>query len=97
SMTMGSGASLTPSGGTITANGLAAGTYGNAVTLNNAVNSFAGNGAGLTSLAPGNISAGTAGINITGNAATATNATNAANATGPTASTTTLGLVKVDN
>jgi hypothetical protein len=42
--------------------------------------SFSGNGAGLTNLTPGNISAGTAGINISGNAATATTATSAANA-----------------
>jgi hypothetical protein len=37
--------------------------------------SFSGNGANLSSLTPGNLSAGTAGINISGNAATATNAT----------------------
>ena len=39
-------------------------------------NSFTGNGAGLTNLTPANISAGTAGINIAGTAATATNALN---------------------
>jgi hypothetical protein len=37
---------------------------------------FNGNGAGLTSLTPANLSAGTAGINISGNAAMATNASN---------------------
>jgi uncharacterized repeat protein (TIGR03803 family) len=51
---------------------------------------FSGNGSGLTSLNPASLGAGTAGINITGNAATATvagtaatatNASNAANAT----------------
>jgi hypothetical protein len=39
--------------------------------------SYIGNGSGITSLNPANISAGTAGINITGNAATATTATTA--------------------
>ncbi len=38
---------------------------------------FAGSGAGLTALDPANLSAGTAGINITGNADTATTAGNA--------------------
>jgi hypothetical protein len=38
---------------------------------------FSGNGSGLTSLNPANLSAGTAGINITGNAATATSAASA--------------------
>jgi trimeric autotransporter adhesin len=33
--------------GTVVSNGLASGTYGNAVTFNNAANSFTGNGAGL--------------------------------------------------
>jgi hypothetical protein len=37
-------------------------------------NSFNGSGSGLTSLNPANLSAGTAGINISGNAATATTA-----------------------
>jgi hypothetical protein len=44
-------------------------------------NSFSGNGASLTNINPANISAGSAGINITGNAATATTATTASNAT----------------
>ena len=35
---------------------------------------FAGNGAGLSGLNPANLSAGTAGINISGNASTATSA-----------------------
>lgn len=39
--------------------------------------SFTGSGGGLTSLNPANITAGTAGISITGNAATATSAVNA--------------------
>ncbi|MFA5917710.1 MAG: hypothetical protein WC850_05755, partial [Candidatus Gracilibacteria bacterium] len=43
--------------------------------------SFIGNGTTITTINPANISAGTAGISITGNAATATNATNATNAT----------------
>jgi hypothetical protein len=62
-------------------------------TFNNATNSFtgsfagthSGNGAGLASLTAANISAGTAGISITGNAATATSAataTTAGNVTG---------------
>ena len=42
---------------------------------------FRGDGSALTSLTAANISAGTAGINISGNAATATNAINATNAT----------------
>lgn len=37
------------------------GTYGNAITMNNAANVFAGNGAGLTGLNAGNISTGTLG------------------------------------
>ena len=44
--------------------------------------SFFGNGAGLTGLNPANLSAGTAAINISGNAATATAAITAANLTG---------------
>jgi len=44
--------------------------------------SFFGNGSGLTGLNPTNLSAGTAGINISGNAATATTATTATNVTG---------------
>jgi hypothetical protein len=40
-----------------------------------AATSFSGNGSALTNLNPANLSAGTAGISITGNAATATNAT----------------------
>jgi hypothetical protein len=42
---------------------------------------FSGNGGGLTALNPANLSAGTAAINISGNAATATSATTAASAT----------------
>jgi hypothetical protein len=52
------------------------GIYSNAVTFSNAMNSFTGSGAGLTSLNPANLTAGTAGISITGNAATATVAGN---------------------
>lgn len=53
---------------------------GGTLTGGLAAPSFTGNGAGLTSLTPANLSAGTAAINVSGNAATATNATNAANA-----------------
>jgi hypothetical protein len=49
----------------------------NTFTGSLAASSFAGNGSGLTSLNPANLSAGTAGINISGNAATATTATSA--------------------
>ncbi|MFB3923710.1 MAG: hypothetical protein ACE145_18450 [Terriglobia bacterium] len=42
---------------------------------------FTGNGSGLINLNPANLTSGTAGINITGNAATATSATTAASAT----------------
>lgn len=48
------------------------------VTLSGAFN---GNGSGLTTLNPANLSAGTAAINISGNAATATSATTAGSAT----------------
>lgn len=47
-----------------------------------AAGTFYGGGAGLTSLTAANISAGTAGINISGNAATATSATTANNFSG---------------
>jgi len=50
------------------------GTYTNALTFSNASNSFIGNGAGLSSLNPASLSTGTAAINITGNAVTATTA-----------------------
>ncbi len=43
--------------------------------------SYSGSGAGLTSLDPANIASGTAGISITGNAASATTAASATNAT----------------
>jgi hypothetical protein len=43
---------------------------------------FTGDGSGLTNLNPANISSGTAGISITGNAATAASATNAADLNG---------------
>jgi hypothetical protein len=49
---------------------------------------FAGNGASITSLNPANISGGTAGINISGNAATANSATTAGSATTATTATT---------
>jgi hypothetical protein len=48
----------------------------------NFTGAFTGSGAGLTGLNPANIGAGTAGINISGNAATATTATNALNFSG---------------
>ena len=44
-------------------------------------NAFSGSGTGLTGLNPANLSAGTAGININGNAVTATTATSANSAT----------------
>ena len=54
---------------------------GGTLTGNLMAPSFAGNGSALTSLNPANLAAGTAGINITGNAATATVAGTAATAT----------------
>ncbi|HEV2320371.1 MAG TPA: hypothetical protein VGV18_11510, partial [Verrucomicrobiae bacterium] len=54
------------------------------VTLSGA---FGGDGSGLTALNPSNLSSGTAAINISGNAATATTATSAANFTGNVADT----------
>jgi hypothetical protein len=53
----------------------------NTFTGSVAAASFSGSGAGLTSLSPANLSAGTAGINISGNAATATTAASATTAT----------------
>ena len=49
---------------------------------------FAGNGAGLSGLNPANLSAGTAGINISGNASTATSAASATTAGSATTATT---------
>jgi len=49
-------------------------TFSGSNTFSNVGNTFAGNGAGLTALNPANLSAGTAAINISGNAATAGNA-----------------------
>ena len=51
------------------------------------VGSFSGNGSAITAINPANIAAGTAGISISGNAATATTATNATNATTATNAT----------
>ena len=45
--------------GNVTAGGGLSGTYSNAVTLNNAVNAFTGNGAGLIALNAANITSGT--------------------------------------
>ena len=73
---------VTTSGSTATT--LAA-TIAGVHTFSNAGNSFTGSGAGLVNLTAANISAGTAGINITGNAATASiaaTATTAGNVTG---------------
>jgi hypothetical protein len=53
----------------------------NTFTGSLAASSFSGNGAGLTNLTPANLSAGTAGISISGNAATATTAATASSAT----------------
>jgi hypothetical protein len=58
----------------------------NTFTGSVAATSFAGSGAGLTNLTAANISAGTAGINISGSAATATTATNALSLGGVAAS-----------
>jgi hypothetical protein len=59
-MLVGTGASLGPTGsGTVTANALAATTYGNALTFSSASNSFTGSGSGLTSLNAANVSSGT--------------------------------------
>jgi|GEM_PF-635851 len=88
----GSGAGLTGLSATSLSSGTLpdarlSGTYTSALTLNNASNSFTGNGAGLTTLTAANISSGTAGISISGNAATATNATSATTATTATNAT----------
>lgn len=56
--------------------------FAGAVILTNTANVLVGNGTGLTALTPANLSAGTAGINISGNAATATTATTANNFSG---------------
>ena len=56
--------------------GAAANVFTGSVTAS----SFSGNGSALTSLSPGNLASGTAGISITGNAATATTATTATTA-----------------
>ncbi len=61
-------------------NALLPATYGSAVNFANAANAFtgthSGNGSALTSLNPANLSSGTAGISITGSAASATTAGN---------------------
>jgi hypothetical protein len=56
------------------------GATSNTFTGSIAASAFAGNGSFLTNLNPANLSAGTAGISITGNAATATTATTATSA-----------------
>jgi uncharacterized repeat protein (TIGR03803 family) len=74
------GAVLTSGNNNLTGNQTVNGT----VTTAGAGSGFFGNGSGLSNLNPASLSAGTAGINITGNAATAmtsTSATTAANAT----------------
>lgn len=76
---------------TLSPNGLAGGTYSNAVIFNNAGGSFTGtflgSGSGLTGLDPANLSPGSADIDITGNAATAVLASNATSLAGIQAST----------
>jgi hypothetical protein len=61
---------------THSANGITSGTVSDAVTFSHASNvftgTFTGNGSGLTDLDPSNLSSGTAGISITGNAANVT-------------------------
>jgi hypothetical protein len=79
-VTAGAQAQFSDLGGSVGGTQLS-GTYTGALTFNNVGNAFTGSGAGLTNLTAANISAGTAGINITGNAATATTATSAATAT----------------
>ncbi|MBE0540623.1 MAG: hypothetical protein IH623_04470 [Verrucomicrobia bacterium] len=57
-------------------------------TNNSFAGSFSGSGSGLTGLSPANLAAGTAGIDISGNAATATTAATAATAASATTATT---------
>ena len=83
------GCGFVPSSGTLsqTVNGVAVTNGNNTFNGNQTVNgalsatSLSGNGSGLTNLNPANLSAGTAGINITGNASTATTALTANSAT----------------
>ena len=72
---VGDGSALT----NVTATALS-GTYSAPVFLTNTANIFDGNGGGLTNLAAASIEPGSAGISISGNAATATYATNAGTA-----------------
>ncbi len=65
---------------TWTANQIMTSSGGLNVTYGVVAGSFTGVGSGLTALTPANISAGTAGIDITGNAATASYATSAGSA-----------------
>jgi fibronectin-binding autotransporter adhesin len=92
----GSGAGLTGVNA-VTLGGIAAGSYArldisNSFMGNQTVNgsiaasALSGNGSALTNLSPANIAAGTAGINISGNAASASNALNASNLGGVAAS-----------
>lgn len=91
-----SGGNITLTPGTGTPNG-AVNVAGNLTATGSvSANSLSGNGAGLTSLSPANISSGTAGISISGNAATATSATTAGSAT-TAANATELGGVTAAN
>jgi hypothetical protein len=78
---------------THSANDISSGTVSSAVTFSNASNAFTGmftgNGSGLTNLNPSNLSSGTAGISITGNAANVTGVVAIAN--GGTGDTTVAG------
>jgi uncharacterized repeat protein (TIGR03803 family) len=83
------GSGFLPSSGTLsqTVNGVALTNGNNTFNGNQTVNgalsatTLSGNGSGLTLLNPANLSGGTAGINITGNASTATTALMASSAT----------------
>jgi trimeric autotransporter adhesin len=87
---VGNTSSLAPTGtGTITANVLSSATYTNAVTLNNAGNSFTGSGAGLSSLNASNITTGTiAGARIGPTLVSASTTSAAAPTSGTTATAT---------
>jgi hypothetical protein len=83
SVALGSGVTLNLDTTKVPTLGASSNTFTGSVTAS----SFTGSGAGLTSLTPANLSAGTAGISITGNAATATTAASATNATTATTAT----------
>ena len=59
SITLGPGSTLSAGSGSLTANVLAAGTYGNQVIFNNPSNSYSGDGSGLGNLNAANLNLGT--------------------------------------